>query len=395
MLKVSIIIPAYNSEEYVAKCLESLIIQKFCDFEIICVNDASTDSTLQILMKYSATYSNVVVLSNETNKGLSYSRNRGMREAKGEYVLFVDSDDWLINENVISTLYNLASMNELDLLRFNLNTDEKVIEKEMYMEGRDLFEYLINEGIYKWESVRNFVRRSALLENNIWFDESIVGCEDVLFSTECIWKLKRTAEVPEKYYFYFRHEGSITRSKITIQKMEGWLRAINSLYLVLGESILDKRRYSLVKFINYLSRCCENLLYHMESSLVISNWPPEILSLYENCFKEGRLIHNHVIFSNWDLILSYTSIYIYGAGAACEELLRKTRKRIHYSGIVVTDKTGYEQKIHELVIRDVSDCSLVKESLMIICLTGKERQQDVIEKLVTCGFKNYLVVAKE
>lgn len=395
MVKVSVIVPAYNSERYLPQCLDSLVTQKFEDFEIVCVNDGSTDSTLQILEEYSEAYSNIVILNNETNRGLSYSRNRGIREAEGEFLIFVDSDDWLVDENVISTLYKKAVSKKTDLLRFNISTDEKIVDDELYMDGRDLFVYLINKEMYEWEACRNFVRRDALIENNLFFEENIIGCEDMLFSTLCIWKITKVVQIPNKFYFYNRHEGSITTSGITTPIMRGWLRAINSLYSLFGEIISDSRRYFLLKFIDYLVSGCECLLFSMDEQLELANLPQEVLCLYDNIFKEGRLIHNYILHRNWDLLLSYSPIYIYGAGAACEELLRKTERKIHYSGIIVTDKTEYEARIHKLEVHEVSDSSLDKFGLVIICLKGRNRQREVKESLKKYGFENYLVIAKE
>ena len=267
MVKVSVIVPAYNSEQYLHQCLDSLVTQKFDDFEIVCVNDGSVDSTLLILEEYSKEHTNIVILNNETNKGLSYSRNRGIREAKGEFLLFVDSDDWLVDENVISMLYKKAVSKKIDLLRFNISTDEKIIDDELCMDGRDLFVYLINGEMYKWEAFRNFVRRDALIDNNLFFDENIIGCEDILFSTLCIWKITKVAQIPNQFYFYNRHEGSITTSGITTPIMRGWLRTINSLYSLFGEIISDNRRYYLLKFIDYLVSGCECLLLRLQMLL--------------------------------------------------------------------------------------------------------------------------------
>ena len=94
IIKVSIVIPVYNVEKYLEECIESAIKQSLNDIEIICINDGSTDSSLEILKKYEKKYSNIIVISQE-NKGLSASRNVGIRKAKGKYIYFLDSDDFI------------------------------------------------------------------------------------------------------------------------------------------------------------------------------------------------------------------------------------------------------------------------------------------------------------
>ena len=95
LCKVSIVVPVYNVEKYLSECLNSLINQSWENIEIICVNDASTDDSLQILEKYQKKDTRISVYSYETNKGLSYARNFGITKCNSEFVTFVDSDDWL------------------------------------------------------------------------------------------------------------------------------------------------------------------------------------------------------------------------------------------------------------------------------------------------------------
>ena len=93
---ISVIVPVYNVEDYLHVCINSILNQTYQDFEIICVDDASTDSSLEILEYFSLKDSRVKVLKNDSNKGPGYSRNRGLDVAKGEYVSFLDADDWLV-----------------------------------------------------------------------------------------------------------------------------------------------------------------------------------------------------------------------------------------------------------------------------------------------------------
>ena len=395
MIKVSIIVPVYNVEEYLNKCLDSLFSQKFDSFEIICVNDCSTDSSLDILHSYSQKYTNCHVLNNETNRGLSYSRNRGIKEAKGEYLLFVDSDDWLINNSVLYDLFSKASELEVDLLRFGISTDTRIVDEDLVGEGKKVFSALIGQEKYKWESVRNFVRRSSLVNNKVLFDEKIYGCEDILFSTLCLWRIDRCAEIPDIFYYYNRRNGSITKSRITSERVEGALLVIDALYEIYGNNLHDNAKYAVLNLISRVSVMCEYLLFNLNESLNYQGWSNSVYLLYENLFRNGKLINNHILFTNWDRLMSASRIYLYGAGKACEEFIDITNQRINFSGIIVSKKSNDISLFNNLTVFEVSDAQIDRSSLIIVCITGKERQQEVRKTLEMNEYENVIVAAKE
>lgn len=117
MAEVSIIVPVYNVESYLAKCLDSCINQNFTDMEIVCVNDGSNDSSVEILQAYSKFDSRIKII-NKKNGGLSSARNAGIAEACGKYIMFVDSDDW-ISSDAVGKLYKNAEDNNSDVVIFD------------------------------------------------------------------------------------------------------------------------------------------------------------------------------------------------------------------------------------------------------------------------------------
>ncbi len=116
MVKISIIVPVYNTEPYLGQCLDSIINQTLEDIEVICVNDGSTDNSLSVLEEY-ASKDNRIRIINQENKGQGFARNNGLKNVNGEYVLFVDSDDW-IEINTCEALYKKANELDLDMLFF-------------------------------------------------------------------------------------------------------------------------------------------------------------------------------------------------------------------------------------------------------------------------------------
>ena len=117
-VKVSVIVPVYNVEKYLKDCLDSVVNQTLEDIEIICVNDGSTDNSLAILEEYAEKDSRIKIITQE-NKGLGGARNTGLYHANGEYISFIDSDDW-IELNTFEELYNMSKNLDLDMLMFQM-----------------------------------------------------------------------------------------------------------------------------------------------------------------------------------------------------------------------------------------------------------------------------------
>ena len=140
--KISVILPVYNVEKYLHVCLNSVLNQTYQDFEIICIDDASTDSSLEILEYFAKKDSRVKIIKQDFNQGPGHSRNCGLNVAKGKYIFFLDGDDW-IDFNTFEVLVKKAEDNNLDLLFFNeINFHEE--RREFSMEGHSYNDSIIN-----------------------------------------------------------------------------------------------------------------------------------------------------------------------------------------------------------------------------------------------------------
>ena len=117
--QISVIIPVYNVEQYLSKCLESIINQTLQDIEIICINDGSTDNSLQILEEYAQKDSRMIVI-NQENQGVGVARNKGLEIARGDYIWFVDSDDY-VERNGLDYVYEKSKENNADIVCFGVN----------------------------------------------------------------------------------------------------------------------------------------------------------------------------------------------------------------------------------------------------------------------------------
>lgn len=216
MTKISIIVPVYNVEKYLRKCLDSLINQTLKDIEIICINDGSTDKSLEILEEYKNRDSRIILL-NQENSGQSIARNRGIEIAKGEYIGFVDPDDW-IDLDYYEKLYNAASTNNTDIavggiIRVTGIKKKKFLnfEKETITDNTNLkFELCdVPEKSYVWNKI---YKTEKLKEIGLEFEKGIFY-EDCIFTPQALFYLGKIVTVPNIYYYYLRRGNSTVKQR--------------------------------------------------------------------------------------------------------------------------------------------------------------------------------------
>ena len=216
MVKVSVIIPVYNVEEYLGECLNSVVNQTFEDIEIICVNDGSTDNSLEILNDYALRDNRIKVLTQE-NKRQGAARNLGMDKSSGVYVYFMDSDDY-IDLNTIEKLYDNAVSNNSDIVvskiarftddgdkidysipGFDFETQFKNVDfNDFTFNYKDIKQYVLNRSFAPWMKL---FKKDFLLENNLQFKEHI-AYEDVLYHVQTFLKADRISFSPNFFYYY-------------------------------------------------------------------------------------------------------------------------------------------------------------------------------------------------
>jgi glycosyltransferase involved in cell wall biosynthesis len=229
----SIIIPVYNVEQYLQDCLNSVVKQYYIDYELICVNDGSTDGSLVVLEEYQQKYPQITIISQQ-NKGLSAARNAGIQAAKGDYLFFLDSDDW-IEPNTLEMLARKQSGE--DLICFNgrrVFEDGTTEEPDSGIEETQLtgWEYynkyaLVSRKFHFVCSVLRLYRREYLLQNNLFFEEGIYH-EDNLFTPVACYYAQTVKVIPDCLYTYRIREGSITQS-VNVQRLYDMITVANKL----------------------------------------------------------------------------------------------------------------------------------------------------------------------
>ena len=224
--KVSVILPVYNVENYIDECLNSLLKQSMDDFEVIAVNDGSTDNSLKKLNNYLDRGINLKII-NQANGGLSKARNTGIKNSNGDYILFLDSDD-MLDKSCIEKLYLKAKLNDLDLVIFDplrFNDDKKVFEKkdsrEKSIYNQDIMD--IETYLKKAQkqcllmSTLHFYKASLIKNNKIFFKEGILH-EDELHSLNAYRFINKVGYINEKLYIRRFREGSIMTNNIYSNK---------------------------------------------------------------------------------------------------------------------------------------------------------------------------------
>lgn len=219
--KVSIIVPCFNTERFISKCLFSIINQTEQDIEIICVNDGSTDDTLKIINLF-AKYDSRIKILNQEHKLQGAARNSGMANANGEYIGFVDSDDW-VDLDYFEKLYNAAKKYNSDLaLATNVRIGNGKTKKRLNIKKEEFITTLQDkiDACCQWKDgcpTNKIYNKEFLTKYNISFPEGVY-CEDKIFTTKAIYYANGIVTVPDIYYYYFRNPNSTVNNKIKINK---------------------------------------------------------------------------------------------------------------------------------------------------------------------------------
>ena len=206
-IEISVIVPIYNAEKFIIRCVTSILQQTFTDFELLLINDGSTDSSGSICDNLAQKDERIRVIHKE-NSGVSDTRNMGLKEAKGKYISFVDSDDYIDNNDRIA----LANMN----FEAKYNNSDEVKNKLLHRYYTDK-----HEGLYPlWNKL---IRIDLYVKNNIWFDIGRKRGEDAWFVFQCLKHANKVVCLSKGYYYYYQSYDSIMH-QIFLDQYEQWVR---------------------------------------------------------------------------------------------------------------------------------------------------------------------------
>jgi len=301
--KVSVIIPVYNTEKYLKKCLDSVVNQTLKDIEIICINDASTDNSLKILQDYAKNDKRIKVINLSENKGAGYAKNIGLKVVKGEYIGFVDPDDY-IDLNYYEELYKKAIVKNADVVKCDVIVVETNNEKKhsnlnclIKEKSKFYFSYEYTSAIYKF---------SLIFDNYIIFPEDLIVGEDVIFLHKAVIKSHIIEIINNINYYYIRRDNSLntdiydeSRMKSAIKTME--YRAQNYNQAFLDGDITQKV---------YLNEYLANILSLLQYTITKTNeyklkllCAKKAIELFKMCLSRNEL--EKIFSKKYDGILKY------------------------------------------------------------------------------------------
>lgn len=233
MTEISVIIPVYNTEKYITDCLESVCNSTFFDkCEVIIIDDGSTDDSVPSVQKYAKKYENIFVYSYK-NSGLSCARNRGMKLAKGKYIFFLDSDDYLKND-YIEKLYEAIQKKNVDIVfagftEVNADSQLEFTEKRailnecMVLSGCNYLEKRMDAEDWLNQVWCAIYKREFLIQHHIQFDEHVMLYEDILFTNYVLLLAEKVSAIPEYGYMYRTRENSLVHAGISKKDIDNLL----------------------------------------------------------------------------------------------------------------------------------------------------------------------------
>lgn len=213
---VTVIIPAYNTEKYISKCLDSILVQSYQELEIIILDDGSEDETNKICQKYAEIDKRIIFISKE-NTGVSDTRNVGIHNAKGKYIIFVDSDDY-VDPNYVEVLVKEVENENIQMACVEYfcvkgkieNVHESMLLKDekKIIRGTDAINLLHEKKAFQGYLWNKIFEKNIIINENILFDSKIKIWEDMLFCLKYLTKIEKVAYINKPVYYYVQRENS-------------------------------------------------------------------------------------------------------------------------------------------------------------------------------------------
>lgn len=323
--EISVIIPVYNAAQYLERCVESIVYGEFKDTQIILVEDCSKDESWIVCEKLSEKFDNVECYQNECNSGVSYTRNHGLKKAKGKYILFVDSDDW-VSGKYVKCLHKEINENTNDLIICGLHFIDKVMEnRREYLwekdstkvKKEDFFDLVDTFLIQQlWNKI---FHRDVIEKHNIQFDESQSMGEDFQFVLDYMEaaRIEQCTIVNEPLYYYVRANNNSLMSKFGLIENENEYKRLTKLKFICG----DENSLVNAKYEKAIKNTQRNYVYQVCRNKAKTN--KEKIDFIENIMKDGQALQH---FNNQRIIMAKEKMYeIFNEG---KRLPRRLANRI-------------------------------------------------------------------
>lgn len=306
--KISVIIPIYNAQTFLAKCIESILDQTFKDFELILVNDGSIDSSLSIC-KFYGKDDNRIIIIDQPNAGVSSARNIGIDNSSSDYIIFIDADDYTDN-TMLEELYDKIITDNADIVfcdfyytKYNI---DRIVKINFTPSPDTAIERILN-GQLQGFMCNKMIKRSAFIKNKIKFDTSIAMGEDMFVMCQLLLQANRLSYVPKAFFHYVQHKSSAVATRSAQSFMSQ-----NRLVSLFHELLVDRLNMasSIMMYKIFVKK--EMLLYGNFSHSEIRNTFPEVnskISKYSTMNTFEKLYFSAAI-NNSSFLPLYKYIYL-------------------------------------------------------------------------------------
>ena len=360
--KISVIIPVYNVEKYLSECLDSVVNQTLRDIEIICVNDGSTDSSLQILKEYASKDKRIKIIDKE-NEGLGYTRKAGLKIASGEYILFLDSDDKYDSNHSCENLYNCIKKHDADILIFSISNYhngnqkkwdlkiDKLENVDRLLTFKEFSIYILN-GCFS--ACNKLYSKKFLDSYDDWFFPKKIYYEDMPFHVQIMTRTEKICFIDNATYLYRVNPSSITR----VSSLDRDKKKVESLFFVIDKILnilIEKKLLNELEkefvcfFILYAFSIFSMINVNITNFGLIINKFKEIINkfpdvdvdeLYHNKNSELHLVKEQFIFYKLMKSLSTENMLLYMIKKKYFIQIKQRKNYGHHSNIL--DIKNYE-----------------------------------------------------
>lgn len=266
---ISIIVPVYNTSAYLEKMIDSIISQTYHNWELLLIDDGSTDNSLEICKGYSQKYNNIFIF-HQKNSGPSSARNLGIDNAKGDYICFVDSDDW-VDSDYLEIFINNIDENTLVIQDYKriINDGQKIIRNvENYQNiefnlPKDLNNFIKDKKNLVGGPCNKIFNREILLNNNLKFHNKITMCEDEVFYYKYLTLIERVVFVEQDPYNYVGRHGSLTSKNAKFESEFLYCSECNKFYhyILSSHSTSDSKEFFIKNFSKRFNQLLRIIIY--------------------------------------------------------------------------------------------------------------------------------------
>lgn len=406
---ISIIIPIYNVEQYLAVCLDSVVSQDYRKFEIICIEDKSTDNTLFVLNEYKKKYPQIKCIYNESNRGQAYSRNLGIEVALGEYIVFVDSDD-ILKPSALKKMVKCIKENQNpEIIYYDMEIKmegnwaaeqvfqirRKFVNNKSIYSGQEMLIELYKINRFEFATCCQAIKRTLLIEKGLCFYDGIYH-EDTLFTVYCALNASSAVYMQEELYIYRRRDNSTT-TIINLKRVQSQFIVFIELWNYWKNGSWTEEIDWLFKDVlkNIYKKLFNALAYYSNEELKEFGTAADQF-MYEIIRNSKLEKFEYVNFNQEEIqyIKNAPEVMVYGAGRVGVEVVKLLlQQNINVKNVLVSNKEHNAEKILNVPIMQFKDAEIKENTLIIIgIIRNNERAiKDIITQLRSRSINNYIM----